>query len=192
MKALNICIDIDGTITDPYFWLDSANKYFNKNITSEEITQYEVHKVLKVSREDYTKFYNKNKFTLHNREDINKDAVDIIQELIKSNNIYFVTAREKSLEILTREYLNRNKVPYDGIYVLGTYHKVDTAKNLNCDLFIEDSFENAVELSKNGFKVLLVDTNYNRFPLKENIKRVFNWSQIYNIVTRVLLQEKAM
>lgn len=69
---------------------------------------------------------------------------------------------------------------------------MDTAKNLNCDLFIEDSFENAVELSKNGFKVLLVDTNYNRFPLKENIKRVFNWSQIYNIVTRVLLQEKAV
>ncbi|MCI1945409.1 5' nucleotidase, NT5C type [Clostridium luticellarii] len=192
MKSLNICIDIDGTITDPYFWLNSANKYFNKNITSDEITQYEVHKALKVSREEYTNFYNENKFDLHHRERINKDAVGTIQKLIKSSNIYFVTAREKSLEILTREYLNRNNVPYDGVYVLGTYHKVDTAKDLNCDLFIEDSFENAVELSENGFKVLLVDTNYNRFPLKENIKRVFNWTQIHNIITRILLQEKAV
>ncbi|HBC97929.1 MAG TPA: hypothetical protein DC034_14200 [Clostridium sp.] len=192
MKILNICIDIDGTITDPYFWLDSANRYFNKNITSDEVTQYEVNKVLKVPRKDYTDFYNKNKFTLHQREKINKEAVNVIQELIKLNNIYFVTAREKGLEILTREYLNRNNVPYDGVYVLGTYHKVDTARDLNCDLFIEDSFDNAIELSRNGFKVLLVDTNYNQFPTEGNIKRVFNWGQIYDTVTRILLQENAV
>ncbi len=35
MKNLNICIDIDGTITDPYYWLNITNKYFNKNITEE-------------------------------------------------------------------------------------------------------------------------------------------------------------
>lgn len=30
MNTLNICIDIDGTITKAYDWLDMANKYFKK------------------------------------------------------------------------------------------------------------------------------------------------------------------
>lgn len=30
MNNLNICIDIDGTITEPYYWLEISNKYFKK------------------------------------------------------------------------------------------------------------------------------------------------------------------
>ncbi len=78
MKNLNICIDIDGTITDPYFWLDIAN------------------------------------------------------------------------------------------------------------------YKNALQLSENGFKVLLIDTNYNRMPLNKNIIRVFNWNEIYEIVKEMPLHKKAM
>ena len=105
VKNLNICIDIDGTITDPYFWLNIANKYFNKNITID---------------------------------------------------------------------------------------KVNTAKELKCDIFIEDSYANAMQLSENGFKVLLIDTNYNRKPLNKNIIRVFNWKEIYEIVKEIPLHRKAI
>jgi len=50
MKNLNICIDIDGTITDPYFWLNIANKYFNKNVTIDKVTEYEIDKVMGITR----------------------------------------------------------------------------------------------------------------------------------------------
>ncbi|MFL0194480.1 5' nucleotidase, NT5C type [Clostridium sp. WILCCON 0269] len=193
MKYLNICIDIDGTITDPYFWLDIANKHFKKNVSIQEITQYRVDQVMGVTRKEYIDFYNKNKFELHNgKEPIRKDAIKIIQKLIKTNNIYFVTAREKDLEILTHYYLNKHNIPYDGVFVLGTSYKVDTAINLNCDVFIEDCYENALELSKNGFKTLLIDTNYNRVPLNKNITRVFNWNEIYGILEKMLLQKKVI
>lgn len=43
MNYLNICIDIDGTITDPYYWLDFANSYFNLNVTKDMVTQYELY-----------------------------------------------------------------------------------------------------------------------------------------------------
>ena len=46
MKNLNICIDIDGTITDAYYWLDITNKYFNKNITEEQVTEHYIHDVM--------------------------------------------------------------------------------------------------------------------------------------------------
>jgi uncharacterized HAD superfamily protein len=38
MKNLNICIDIDGTITEAYYWLDLCNQYFNKKIEKKEVT----------------------------------------------------------------------------------------------------------------------------------------------------------
>ena len=53
MKNLNICIDIDGTITDPYYWLSYANNYFNSNISESQITSYDISKVLNVDRNDY-------------------------------------------------------------------------------------------------------------------------------------------
>lgn len=193
VKNLNICIDIDGTITDPYFWLNMANKYFNKNITVDKVTEYEIDKVMEITREEYYDFYNKSKFEMHNEKvRLRENAREIIEELIKINNIYFVTARDKDLKILTYSYLNKNNIPYDDVFVLGTHYKVNMAKELNCDIFIEDSYANALQLSKNGFKVLLIDTNYNRKPLNKNIIRVFNWNEIYEIIKEIPLHRKAI
>ena len=65
MNNLNICIDIDGTITKAYDWLDSANKYFNKNITEDQVTEYEIHQVMGVERHEYEDFYNNHIFKIH-------------------------------------------------------------------------------------------------------------------------------
>ena len=193
MKNLNICIDIDGTITDPYFWLNIANKYFNKNITIDEVTEYEIDKVMGITTEEYEDFYNNNKLEMHNQEiKLRENAKEILEELIKINNIYFVTARDNDLKIITYSYLKKKNIPYDDIFLLGTHHKVDKAKELKCDIFIEDSYANALELSENGFKVFLIDTNYNRKPLNKNIIKVSNWNEIYEIVKEISLRSKAM
>lgn len=183
MKNLNICIDIDGTITEPYYWLDFANKYFNINVSKDNITEYDIAKCLNVSREAYDSFYEKNKFYIHSIEKIRNDAKPILNLLYENNNLFFVTARDKSLELLTNQYLLKNNIPHDGVFVLGSYNKVPTAEKLNCDIFIEDSYENAILLSKHNFNVLLIDTNYNRFPINSKITRVYNWNEIYEFIS---------
>lgn len=192
MKNLNICIDVDGTITDAYYWLDLCNEYFNKSVTEEEVTEYFIHKVLGVPAEEYIEFYEKFKFRIHSEQKIRQDAKAIIKRLYMLHNIYFVTAREKSLTILTHSYLRKNKIPYDDLFVLGSHYKVDIARNLSCDVFIEDNYDNAIQLSSAGFKVLLIDTNYNKQPLTENITRVYGWNEIYEIIDKLLLQNKAI
>jgi uncharacterized HAD superfamily protein len=179
MKNLNICIDIDGTITDPYFWLSIANKYLNKKVNVDVVTEYEIDKVMGITRKD-------------DEVSLRENSREVIEALIKTNNIYFVTARDKDLEILTYAYLKKNNIPYDDVFVLGTHYKVDMAKQLKCDIFIEDSYTNALQLSENGFKVLLIDTNYNRKPLNDNITRVFSWDEINEIIEELLLQTRAM
>ena len=52
MKNFNICVDIDGTITDSYYWLDLCNIYFNKSVMKEEVTEYYIHKVLGIAQEE--------------------------------------------------------------------------------------------------------------------------------------------
>lgn len=192
MKNFNICIDIDGTITDAYYWLDSFNRYFKTNVTESEVTEYSIPYVLGIEEVDYLDFYEKTKFSLHSTQELRADAKDVITKLSLTNNIYFVTARDESLKMLTHGYLRKHEIPYDDLFVLGSHYKVNTAKELNCDVFIEDNYDNAIQLSESGFKVLLLDTNYNRKPLNENIIRVHDWNEIYLIINDMLLQSKAM
>ncbi|MDP4178408.1 MAG: hypothetical protein Q8900_08740 [Bacillota bacterium] len=188
MKNLNICIDIDGTITDAYYWLDPCNKYFNTNVTKEQATDYSIHKVLGVKDKDYKEFYEKYKFKLHSEQKLRKDAKWVIKKLSILHNIYFVTARDKSLTLTTHAYLKKHKLPYNNVFVLGNCDKSSKAKELNCSIFIEDSYDNALQLSNAGFKVLLVDTNYNRKPLNENIVRIYDWIEIYRFINELTLQ----
>ena len=192
MKSLNICIDIDGTITDAYYWLDIFNKHFNTNVTEEQVTEYYIHKVMGIRDNEYSEFYELHKFKIHSDQKLREDAKSVITKLSLDNNIYFITARDRSLTMLTHVYLRKNKIPYDELFALGSHYKVDKAIDLNCNVFIEDSYENSVQLSNAGFKVLLIDTNYNRRTLNENILRVYNWNEIYTIVNKLLLQSKAM
>lgn len=192
MKNLNICIDIDGTITDAYYWLKPCNEYFKTNITENQVTEYYIHKILGIEESKYEEFYEKYKFKLHADQKLRADAAAVICELSLNHNIYFVTARDKSLTMLTHGYLRKNEIPYDDLFVLGTHYKVDKARELNCSVFIEDNYDNAIQLSNAGFKVLLIDTTYNRKPINENIIRVYNWNQIYVILEGLSLQRKAM
>ena len=192
MKNLNICIDIDGTITDPYYWLSYANNYFYSNISENQVTSYDISKVLNIEQSDYLEFYEKFKFEIHTTQKLRNDVKDILDELNRFNNLYFVTARDKSLELVTFLYLLNHQIPFDEIFLLGTHNKVPKAKDLNCDIFIEDSYDNAIELSNSGFKVILIDTNYNRLPLSPNIIRAHNWMEISQIITEISKQKEAI
>lgn len=192
MNALNICIDIDGTITNAYDWLDMANKYFNKNITEDQVTEYEIHEVLGIERREYEDFYSIYKFKIHSEQKLRDDVKLIINKLSKIHNIYFVTARDKELETLTHLFLRKNEISYNDLFVLGSHYKVDKARELNCSIFIEDNYNNAIQLSTAGFKVLLIDTNYNRKPLNHNIIRVNDWKEIVAIINELSLQTKAV
>jgi uncharacterized HAD superfamily protein len=182
MKQLNICIDIDGTITDAYYYLELSNKYFKKNIAPEQVTQYSLDKIYEVGEEEFDVFYKQYKFELHKNQQIRPDAKKILDKLAEENNLYFVSARDRSMKLLTIDFLQENRIPYDALYLLGSHYKLEKAKELNCDFFIEDSYDNALYLAENGFKVILLDTYYNRSPLKDNMIRVQNWEEVYNII----------
>lgn len=182
IMKLNLCIDIDGTITDPYYWLDLANKHFQTNIKPSQVTKYDIHEVLKIPREDYLKFYEAHWEQIHGKADLREEVKQFLWKLEQQHNIFYVTAREARMKAVTEEWFRRNDLPQGQLHLLGSHYKVDKAKELNCHIFIEDRYENAIQLAEAGFQVLLIDCYYNRQPLIPGVTRVFDWRDIYKII----------
>lgn len=175
---LNLCIDIDGTVTEPFYWLHYANQYFKTNLTEDRIIEYDIHEVLGIPQEEYNLFYEIYGEELHLNAAVRESARRVLNKLNRNHNINYVTAREPRLTEVTRRWLEMNGLPSGSLYVLGSHYKVNKAKELECHIFIEDRYENAVQLALAGFKVLLIDCPYNRKPLIYGITRIYSWVEI--------------
>ena len=182
MKRLTIGIDIDGTITDPFYWLDLANQYFGTEVRPEEITIYEIGEVLGLKEEEYMKFYEDCKEEIHMKAGVREGAREKLHKIFQEHNAYYITARDQSLYNLTNEWFEKHELPGKNLYTLGSHFKVEKAKELGCDVFIEDRYENAVELAAEGIKVLLMDCSYNREPLIPNMIRVKDWEEVALVI----------
>lgn len=184
MQRLNLCIDIDGTITEPYYWLAKANQYFNLDIKPKDVNIYDIPELLGVERDQYEVFYKKYGKAFHIEAKARFGAKEVISNFYDWHNIHFVTAREEEMRVITIEWLKRHQIPMDSIVLTGSNNKVKQATKLKCDFFIEDRYENAIQLSEAGFDVLLMDCTYNKGPLPSNVVRVKNWFEIKHIIEK--------
>lgn len=182
MKRLNICIDIDGTITDPYHFLPYLNNICDKEMKPEDWTTYnwdilygkEISELLSIFHTDYIKCYGE--------AEVVQYAKEVIEELNIDNNLYFVTARSSVLEDITRKWLDDKGFNSIDVHLLGSDYKIEKARELECTIFIEDNPANALQLANEGIKVLLINTNYNTNLCHENITRVNHWNDIKDYV----------
>lgn len=182
MRGLSLCIDIDGTITEPYYWLQRVNQHFGTNVRPEDVNCYEIHQVLGIEAAVYQEFYDVFGSLLHAEAEIRHGAREVLNELFKSHSLHFVTARDGKMTEVSLEWLQRHGIPMDSISLLGSPNKVQRASELASDFFIEDSLDNAIQLAAAGFDVLLMDCNYNQTALPPNVTRVHDWFEIGKII----------
>lgn len=182
MNKLNICIDIDGTITDPYYFLPYFNDHFDKNITEEGCNTCKLKDLYDITEEMIMEFYQKNGEEMHMAATLQEGAKEALAKLEMKHNLFFVTARSKEMEHITIDWLEQNELDHIELHSLGSYYKVERAKKLDCDFFLEDNPYNAKELAESGIKVILVDTNYNKELEMDNIIRVKSWKEILEIL----------
>jgi uncharacterized HAD superfamily protein len=188
IQQMTIGIDIDATLTEAYYWIPWANAHFHRNLKPEDATEYDIHKVLGISEEAYLAFYDEYGEALHAASPIRREAPDVLHRLSSNHRLHYITARDPRMQRVTEEWLQHYGVPRDGLHLLGSHHKVSKAHQLGCRLFIEDRYENAVEIAASGIDVLLMDCHYNRIsPLPDNIQRVSNW---YEVERAVRIKEK--
>ena len=185
MKKLNICIDIDGTVTDPYYFMPFFNKYFDKKLEPKDCYTCKIEDLYEVSIDKIIEFYINEGEEMHKSATVLEGVKDILWEMYEKHNLYFVTARNTKMEHITKSWMQENELPPLEVHSLGSYYKVDKAKELKCDIFIEDNPENSIQIAESGIRVFLVDTNYNKSTCHENIKRVESWYEIKHLIDEI-------
>jgi uncharacterized protein len=185
-SILNICIDLDGTVTEPYYWLRWANDYFQRDILPKDVTIYQIHTLLEIEEAEYLRFYDLYGEWMHLASGMREGADAVIRDLHKNHRIHFVTARAEKMRDVSLAWLRSYQIPLHSIHYLGGPDKVNKARDLACDLFIEDSYANAVQLAAAGFLVVLINCSYNQGPLPGRVIRVQGWMQIDSIVAHLV------
>ncbi|WP_018661486.1 5' nucleotidase, NT5C type [Heyndrickxia acidiproducens] len=171
-------IDIDGTVTSPQSLLPFINKAFHLNLKYEDLTKYEITDVIDVQPEKFNKWFLQSEPLIYEKSPIAEGAKEVLTDWAKAFELYFISARATRLLDVTKKWFSKQQLQYHHIELIGTHHKVETAKKYNVDVFLEDKHDNAVAIAEElNIPVLLFDTPYNRETVPENVVRVKNWQE---------------
>ena len=100
----------------------------------------------------------------------------------EKNEIIFITARYgENVEKMTKEWLEKNNILYDKL-IINAQNKGKIALDNKIDIFIDDSLQNCMEVSKVGVKSFLMNSRTNGDLETGKITRVYNWLDIYSRV----------
>jgi uncharacterized protein len=169
-------IDIDGTITTPDALIPFINKEFNLQLTLDNITQYEFTPVVPVSDDEFERWFTKNEPAMYRDSPISQGAKNVLNEWNKYHELFFISARKFELLDITEQWFKQNEILLGDFELLGSHKKVEAAKKLNVDIFLEDKHDNAVEIHEElEIPVLLFDAPYNRNPIPDGVIRVHSW-----------------
>lgn len=109
------------------------------------------------------------------------NAVEIINELGRDNEIIIITARwdreSGIISEITKKWLENNGINYKKLYI-GHKDKRNIIKENNIKLFIDDSFKTCKEVSEMGIRTMMMDSRINKELKDDKIERVFSWKDI--------------
>ena len=178
---MRIGVDIDGVISDSYpVWLQELNLHYGKNLTV--VTDYEMHLVFDVPRDDMNNFFVVNVERLLMMPKPVPGAKEGIETLLREGHeVIYVTARTPQEKDITLRWFTLNEIPHEHERVLfsGFKSKVDLVKQWGIEVFIEDYQVNAKAIAESGVPVLLLNASYNLDKqLQTGITRCQSWNEI--------------
>ena len=189
---MRIGIDIDGVLTDIEKWQkDYGGKFFskyNKSIVNKD--GYEITTIFDVNHNLDNEFWDEYLYEYVTKEPSRRFASEVIEKLKENGNeIYIITARyltdrdtkegQQMREIVVK-WLGEQKIYYDKI-IFSPENKQEVCKKNKIDVMIEDKVENINNIS-NNIPVICFHAGYNKECNGENIYRVYNWYDIYNLI----------
>lgn len=116
------------------------------------------------------------------------DAIEIINELSKENNIIIITARwdreSGIISEITKKWIEKYNINYHKLFI-GHLDKRNIVKENNIELFIDDSFKTCKQISEIGVRTFIMDSRINKEMKDDKLERVFSWKEIANKIKEV-------
>ncbi len=193
---MNIGIDIDDTISETFeALLPYAQKYTIEDLKRKSeidmnqnfLDHFYIVSMNKWNKEEAMNFWNKYYAEILKGVNIKKFASKVINKLKEEGHkIYLITARwdmpNDNIQEITKQWLKENDVKYDEL-IINASDKLQLIKEKNIDIFIDDSFNNCKSIAENtNTKVYMMTSGVNGNFNDENIKRVYSWPEIYDLI----------
>lgn len=184
---LKIGVDLDGTVADNLPLLtETLNAYCGRELRCEDISQYDLSGVYGISEAEFCSLMGTKEEEIISRCPLIPQAREYVELLMRDGyEVHIITARHPGYKQITEQWLRDNGVPYSGLHLLNSHHKLDTCRELGISLMIEDNVHNAIQLERGGVKTILYTAPHNRlWPW--NGSRCHNWQDIYRSARDIL------
>lgn len=193
-----IGVDADGVLTDMSgFNYKYGEKFFG--IAPVNPAGYTTAEIFGVSRIKEFCFGLKYMYEYCLRLPPRDNAVSVNQRLNSDGHLlYEITARKFSVmknplgmysRRLFKRWINENGFYFKDIFYCSEKHtptdKLNFCRQISADIMIDDKPDVALFLADSGFTVLLFDAPYNQNVSHRNIIRVFDWNDIYRLISEM-------
>ena len=188
---MKIGIDIDEVIVEfVKGYLKKYKEKYSKDFNFDNIFSYNLWESLGITKEESEEltdeFYNSEHF--ENIEII--DGVnEALVELLKNNEIVFITSRPIKLKNRTENFIKTNfpnilfKLIFSNdFFPQGNLSKGEICKLEGIELLIEDHKEYSLSCAEKGIKVFLFDKPWNKDFEHENVLRVSGWKEVLEVL----------
>jgi uncharacterized HAD superfamily protein len=187
-----IGVDIDDIIF-PLMgnYIKFHNKMHDTKFKLEDVYNYHlwksgIHASKEESVKDVLEFQNSSYF---DKIDLISGAKEVLEEISKNYEIYFVTSRPEEIKNKTEALLNKNfpkngfNILYSGEIYGGKLSKVEICNNFGIPMLIEDNPDYAINCARNGINVFLLNHPWNKNCEKhERIIRVNELEEVLEIL----------
>lgn len=195
---MNIGIDIDDTISEtfetllPYsqkYTIEDLKRKSEIDMNQNFLDHFYIVYMNGWNEKEATDFWSKYYGEILKKVNIKKFASEVINKLKqKGHKIYLITARwdmpNDDIQGITKQWLIENNVEYDEL-IINASDKLKLVEEKNIDIFIDDSFNNCKNIAVNSnAKVYMMTSRVNGSFEDENIKRVYSWPEIYDLINR--------
>ena len=186
-KMKKIGVDIDGVIADSQpVIIEKLNRFFGKSYSLADFANFDPQEMFGIDRKQLDEIIMQKELEIIEEAVPLPGSVESLGELLKDYHIQIVSARTSAYLGQTSNWLEKYKIPYHGLSLLGQHDKRSRCLDLCVDIFIEDNKKNARQISSCGIPVLLMDAAYNQGLLPQMVTRVYNWDEIRDYIAKYL------
>ena len=186
---INWTFDLDEIICDfTSTLLRITNEHFNLELTQNDLTEYNLGKVLGVEEKEARYVIDIASQDQHlSAMPVLLDGLTLIKKVKKTGcNVFIVTAREDSMRPATEQWLKKHKVPYDNLYTTNGQVKTAVVEKLKTNFFVEDNLSHAIPAAEIGIKVFCPKYPWNtNKTTHSNIHFINNCSEIFHLIDSV-------
>lgn len=190
---MNIGIDIDDTLTNIQPIIFSyAQKYDYENYGGQTLKDpygYGPLEMFDWKEADYYNFLEICYNEMLEKVPLRQFARAVVNELKEEgNNMYIVTARSerdvKNTYEFTKEWLDKAGLKYDELFV-DQQDKSIVAIEKQFDVFIDDKPINCEMVANKGIKTYIMDAVHNRCFQRDDIDRIYTWTDFYYTIKNI-------